>query len=144
LTGSLQDRSDRSESPKDASIKRVRAVVLEVGLASGPRGFFYSSEGSRMADWSQLLAGGEIAEGEASLGPKPARAAFWLGVAGMVTWLVPVLGVPVSCGGLVLAVRGRREGAKRAGIATVLSAIGLALSLTMWIGSAVVIGRYTA
>jgi hypothetical protein len=98
-----------------------------------------------MADWSQLLAGGEITDGEAGYGrgTKHARAAFWLGVAGLVTWLVPVLGVPVSCGGLVLAVKGRREGATRAGIATVLSAIGVALSLTMWIGSAVVIGKFS-
>jgi hypothetical protein len=97
-----------------------------------------------MADWSQLL-GGELMEGEAGRGldSKHARAAFWLGVAGLVTWLVPILGVPVSCGGLVLAVKGRREGAKRAGIATVLSAIGVALSLTMWIGSAVVIGKFS-
>jgi len=97
-----------------------------------------------MADVSQLVSGVDVAEGEASLpctAPNRATAALWIGVAGLVTWLVPTLGLPVSGIGLVLAVRGRMAGAERAGVATVLCVVGLALSVTMWIGSAIVIGK---
>jgi hypothetical protein len=93
---------------------------------------------------SQLFYRGEVAEGDMDLAParpRRATAAFWIGVAGLVIWLVPTLGLPISCAGLVLALRGRRTGAERAGVALVLCAIGVALSFTMWIGSAVVIGK---
>jgi hypothetical protein len=95
-----------------------------------------------MADGSRLYVSGEVADGEVELapaGPRRATAAFWIGVAGLVTWLVPTLGLPLSGIGLVLAVRGQRAGAERSGLALVLSAIGVGLSLTMWVGSAVVV-----
>ena len=88
-----------------------------------------------MADGSQLMVGAEVGRG------KRATAAFWLGIASLVTWLVPTVGLPVSGVGLVLAVKARREGAERARLAVVLCVIGVALSLTMWVGSAAVIDR---
>jgi len=96
-----------------------------------------------MADGSQLALG-ELPEREASLAaarPARANAAFWFGVASLVTWLVPTLGLPVSAVGLMLAIRGRRVHAERARVATVLCTIGVALSLTMWVGSAVVVDK---
>ena len=95
-----------------------------------------------MADGSQLLVG-DFTERQVPAGPKRATAAFWFGVAGLVTWLVPTLGLPISLVGLALAIRSRRAGAERARIASVLCASGVALSLTMWVGSAVVVEKFT-
>jgi hypothetical protein len=88
-----------------------------------------------MAEGIQLVVDGEVAA-------RPTRAvlSFWLGVVGLVVWLVPILGLPVSGVGLVLAAKGRRAGAERAGLAMVLCAIGATLSLVMWIASAVFVG----
>jgi hypothetical protein len=87
-----------------------------------------------MADGIQLVVDGEVAAR-----PRRAVVSFWLGVAGLVVWLVPIVGLPVSGAGLVLALKGRRAGADRAGLAMVLCAIGATLSLMMWIGSAVLV-----
>ena len=88
-----------------------------------------------MAEGIQLVVDGEVAAR-----PRRAMVSFWLGVAGLVVWLVPILGLPVSGIGLLLAVKGRRAGAERAGLAMVLCAIGAALSLLMWIASAIIVG----
>jgi hypothetical protein len=88
-----------------------------------------------MAQGFQLVVDGEVAAR-----PRRVVVSFWLGVAGLVVWLVPILGLPVSGIGLLLAVRGRRAGAERAGLAMVLCAIGAALSLIMWMVSAVIVG----
>jgi hypothetical protein len=87
-----------------------------------------------MADGIQL-----VVEGEVAARPTRAVVSFWLGVAGLVVWLIPIVGLPVSGIGLLLALKGRRAGAERAGLAVVLCAIGATLSLTMWIGSAVLV-----
>ena len=70
-----------------------------------------------------------------SLQPEQGRglalAGMILGVIGMVTWLLPCVGVPVTVTGLILSIIGRRsvsrKGMALAGI--ILSSIALALSL---------------
>src|SRR5207248_7570675 len=94
--------------PPTRLLSRVGGFGCSAGL---PRHvLFRRSEGSGMADGSQLALG-ELPEREASLAaarPARANAAFWFGVASLVTWLVPTLGLPVSAVGLMLAIRGRR------------------------------------
>jgi hypothetical protein len=98
-----------------------------------------------MADGSELMGARTEAIGVADDGvaarPRPASGAFWVGVAALVTWLVPILGVPVAAVGLVLAARGRRAGAERWALAMAFSAIGLALSLVMWLAAALVVSH---
>jgi hypothetical protein len=69
-------------------------------------------------------------------GPVPAdlRAtatwAFVLGIASLVAWLLPIVGLPVSAAGLGLGVAGRRSSRRGMAIfAIVLASIGLALTI---------------
>ena len=65
-----------------------------------------------------------------------------LGIASLLAWLIPVLGLPISIVGLILGIFGLRS--TRSGVATggiVTSGIGLALSLINAILGAIIAVR---
>lgn len=64
--------------------------------------------------------------------PAPANAtpALILAILGLIFWLLPIAGLPISIAGLVLALRALPTGQRRkALIAVVLSALGILLAL---------------
>jgi hypothetical protein len=74
-----------------------------------------------------------------SAAPERRRAslALWLGLGGLLTWLVPLVGIPVSVVGGGLAVSSLHgSGRARAGLALALCALGLVLSVAAWIVAA--------
>ena len=74
-----------------------------------------------------------------SIAPERRRAslALWLGLGGLLAWLVPLVGIPVSVIGGGLAVSSLRgSGRGRAGFALALCALGLVLSVAAWIVAA--------
>jgi hypothetical protein len=62
--------------------------------------------------------------------PKTAIASFWLGLIGLIAWVIPLFGFPISMTGLVLGIRnlsGAGRGKAKVGI--ILCSIGLFLSV---------------
>ena len=63
--------------------------------------------------------------------PRRISAAFWLGIASLVCWLLPIAGLPVSFIGLGLGLRDIKAGSARkyAAVGIALVCVGLLLSL---------------
>ncbi len=59
-----------------------------------------------------------------------ATAALVLGIIGLIAWLIPLLGYPITITGLVLGIKSRKSEKRNMAIAgIVLCSIGLALSI---------------
>ena len=61
-----------------------------------------------------------------------AIAALVLGIIGLVAWLIPILGLPITIVGLIMGVNGRRKNPEQKGMATagmIMSIIGLILTI---------------
>lgn len=58
-----------------------------------------------------------------------ATAALVLGICGLVAWIIPLIGLPVTIVGLVLAVKGLKQHKKFAKAAMILAIIGLVASI---------------
>jgi hypothetical protein len=59
-----------------------------------------------------------------------ATAGFVLGIVGMVAWLLPIAGLPVTIVGLVLSIKGQKSAKKSLATAgLVLSIVGLVLTI---------------
>ncbi len=66
------------------------------------------------------------------LAPSAATICLWLGVVGMFTWLVPLIGMAAPAVGLAAGLRGwRAPDRARARLGLVLSSIALAMGLLM-------------
>jgi hypothetical protein len=61
-----------------------------------------------------------------------ATAGFWLGLVGLVAWIIPFIGLPVTITGFVLSLRGRTSARGTFALAgLILSGFGVVFSVVM-------------